>query len=246
MAVEWKVAGTRTSEYFFRPEDIVVKPELNGHHELPDITWLVEDILTQGQLQAVLIRNEGGKPVLCAGFSRWRAVSQINKEKLAKGGEPLKLKCSYFRGNEQEGFLAGISENKIRKDTTPLDDAHNCRIMERWGLSVAEIAARIREKESWVRARLKLSEATPELQQAVKEGRVKPTAAAAIADLDAEHQRTAVQGNGKVKVESTKPGAKDLRAYILESAGDTTQPKAVRDFCTVLAKRWWPKALEKL
>ena len=80
MAVEFDVKGTRTSEYLFAPEQLEIDPSLNGRHELPDIQWIVESILTHGQLQPVTIRRSGGKPVLVAGFSRWRAVSQINKD----------------------------------------------------------------------------------------------------------------------------------------------------------------------
>lgn len=75
MAVDFKVECKRTSEYGFAPQDIVVKPKLNGRHELPNIQWLIDDILDKGQLQPCVIRNEAGKPVLVAGFSRWRAVS---------------------------------------------------------------------------------------------------------------------------------------------------------------------------
>ena len=121
MAVEFDVKGTRTSEYLFAPEQLEIDPSLNGRHELPDIQWIVESILTHGQLQPVTIRRSGGKPVLVAGFSRWRAISEINKKKLAE--KPLALRCSYTQLTEKQAFLANIEENRVRNATTPMDDA---------------------------------------------------------------------------------------------------------------------------
>ncbi len=112
MAVDFKVEHPRTSEYLFLPKDIKFKPELNGRHELPDIERMIDSLVRNGQLQPVLIRNDGGMPVLVAGFSRWRAAVEINKRKLTE--VPFKLRCVYFKGSEQQGVLANISENRLK------------------------------------------------------------------------------------------------------------------------------------
>ena len=70
MAVDFDVKGSRTSEYRFLPEMLVVDPKMNGRYELPDIGWIVDSILRHGQLQPVTIRRTASKPVLVAGFSR--------------------------------------------------------------------------------------------------------------------------------------------------------------------------------
>src|ERR1019366_999172 len=102
--------------------DIIVKPELNGRHDAPAIEWLIADIVEQGQIQPVIIRNDGGKAVLVAGFSRWAAISEINKQKLTTA--PVKVRCVYSRCNELDGLKLNIAENKFRNSTTPLDDAY--------------------------------------------------------------------------------------------------------------------------
>src|ERR1700736_3436645 len=105
MAVEFTEAKrqyNRIKDYSFEPEALQINPKLNERHDLPDIEWLIADIVANVQLQAVTIRNDGGKPVLCAGFSRWRAIVEINKRKLTP--VPLKIRCSYFKGDEREGF----------------------------------------------------------------------------------------------------------------------------------------------
>jgi len=236
MAVDWKVDSSRNAEYLFHPQDIVIKAELNGRHELPDIEGLIEDIVKNGQLQACIVRNDGGRPVLIAGFSRWRAIVEINKRKLAES--PLKVRASYFRGNERDGFMVNLAENLHRNQTTPLDDAHNCAQLEKWGISTKEIAERLRQKESWVRSRLALVNLAPEAQAALKEGRIKPTAAAAIAKLADSEQRKAVNGHGKVKAASiaaatgkiARPSIKTVREFVQTTADDTTESKAVREF----------------
>lgn len=202
MAVDFKVQHTRSAEYRFAPEDILIKPELNGRHDLPDVQWLIKDILEKGQLQPVIIRSDGGTPVLVAGFSRWRAVSEINAKGLA--GVKLTLRCSYFKGTEAEGFLANIAENRYRNGTTPLDDAHNIARLEKWGYPLPKIAEKLNETEAWVRGRLALIDLCEEGREAVKDGRLKPTAAVEIAKLNAAQQKKAVNGTGKISVSAAK------------------------------------------
>ena len=197
MAVEFSVAYTRRSVYFIAPEDIVVKPELNGRHDLPDIEWLIQSILQQGQLQPVLVRRDGDKPVLVAGFSRWRAVSEINKRGLA--AETLKLRCDYFRGNEIQGIIANARENRDRNSTTELDDAHLMMRLERYGLTLGQIAEIYHVDVAKIRRVMSLAHLSPEAEQALRAGRIKPTAAQAIAKLSAEQQHAAlVKSSGRV------------------------------------------------
>lgn len=125
MAVEFKDKDSysRVNDYSFEPSALKINPKLNGRHDLPDIEWLIKDIADNGQLEPVLIRSDGGVPVLCAGFSRWRAIVEINKRKLTP--VPLRIRCSYFKGDEVDGFKVAIRENRFRNQTTPLDDAYN-------------------------------------------------------------------------------------------------------------------------
>src|ERR1700743_3568853 len=116
MAVEFNIQGKRGNTIDFYPQEIEVRPHLNGRQDKPDIEWLLVDILKHGQIQAVPIWSDGGTPVLAAGFSRWRAISEINKRKLTP--EPMRIKCTYVKTNEQGAFLRNISENRMRNETT--------------------------------------------------------------------------------------------------------------------------------
>jgi ParB/RepB/Spo0J family partition protein len=169
MAVEFEVTGSRTSEYRFLPENLEIHPELNG------------------QLQPVTIRRSDKKPVLVAGFSRWRAVSEINKRKLTE--KPIELRCSYTQLNDRQAFLANIEENRMRNSTTPMDDAYNLqRLINVHQLTEQECADAYRASVAWVKGRLALIEATPEVEAQIRAGKIKGPAAKAVAKLSKEHQ----------------------------------------------------------
>lgn len=207
MAVDFtdKDSYSRTSEYLWEPSALIIKPKLNGRHDLPDIEWLIKDIAENGQLEPVIIRNDGGKPVLSAGFSRWRAIMEINKRKLTT--VPLKIRCSYFKGDEIDGFKVAIRENRFRNQTTPLDDAYNIAQLKRWGQTESEIAELYQQEVKWVRSRERLVELAPEAKEALKAGRLKAPAAAKLARMSAAAQKEAVAGEGKVKLPK-KPTSK--------------------------------------
>jgi hypothetical protein len=243
MAVEFEVKGTRTSEYLFFPEQLEVDPVLNGRHDLPDVTWLIESILKvesmggHGQIQPVSIRRTGASPVLAAGFSRWRAVSAINKDMLlwVDGApkrrareKPMALRCSYSALNEKQGFIANIEENRVRNVTTPMDDAYNIqRLLNVYQMGEEEIAGIYHESARWVKNRLKLIEATPEVEKQIRAGKIKGPAAQAVAKLSKEHQKNlakVAEDKGKVTKadiakETDKPEpAKKPEKNILEMA----------------------------
>lgn len=200
MAVAFKTEHTRTSEYLFDPKQIIVKPELNGRHEAPDIEPLIADIVRNGQLEPVIVRNDGGNAVLSAGFSRWRAITEINKRKLTPA--PLPIRAIYRKANELDGFLANISENRYRNQTTRLDDAYNVRRLEQWGQSEEQIAEVYRESVKWVKRMLKLVELDPAAQVAIAKGQIKSSAITAVSKLTTEEQRKVVAdaGDGKVRL----------------------------------------------
>lgn len=206
--------GTRVSIYKFDPAEIKIVSELNGRRELPDIEWLIKDIAEHGQLEPVIVRKDGERPTLVAGFSRWRAIMEINQRKLTP--EPLEILATYFRGNEQAGFIAAVRENRFRNSTTPLDDATNISRMMAWNMEEKAIAAvyfpdlngdqtKVKKALAWVRRTVKLVNLSPEAQQAVKEGRIKPSAAAHIAEMASDAQKELAKKQGAIT-------ASDVRA----------------------------------
>jgi ParB/RepB/Spo0J family partition protein len=215
MAVNFSVEHTRTSEYLIPPENIKLKPEMNGRHAETDVEDLIKSFVAIGQLQPVLIGKDGDKPILYAGHRRWMAAIEINRRKLTPA--PFKLRCVYFQGSEQEAFRATVRENHDRRATTPIDDAHNIAKLERFGMTVAEIAELYGEKDAWVKDRRALADLGSAATKAVREGRLKPTQAKKLANLSKEAQAEAVKGKEKVTAkEVRKAEGKPQKAGLAE------------------------------
>ena len=214
MAVQFLQDHQRTSEYRFLPEDITIKPDLNGRFDKPDIEWLITDILAHGQHTPVVIRNDGGIAVLVAGFSRWRAISEINKRGLAP--VQVKVRCTYVQCSEREAFLLNISENRFRNPVTPVDDAHNMkRLLNVYAMTEDEIAGiyfptaktenELKAARKFVKDRITLISLSPEAEEAVRSGKVKESAATAIAKLSQDQQRKALEKEGTIERKDLKP-----------------------------------------
>ncbi len=240
MAAKFDVESKKSDLHSFFPQDIDVKAALNGRSDLPDIDWLVVSILTQGQLQNAIVRKDGDKPSLGLGFSRWRAVSFINELVASKTkraawieahtvkddtgniieaapsipSEPLRLRCEFKQWSELEMFLANISENLIRNPPTDLDNASNVARLDKWGVDHATIAKTYRRSVPWVKKCLSIASVEPEVKKAVKDGRVKIGAVAAIAKLSADMQREKVKGEGKVEISAPVASKVPTRAAI--------------------------------
>jgi ParB-like chromosome segregation protein Spo0J len=264
MAVDFSIPHTRTSEYLIAPEDIVVKPDLNGRHKLPDIDWLIESFARFGQLQPIDISAEEGKAVLRAGHSRWRAAIEGKK----RGVLPpeFKLRCSYIRctpdrkngySSDAMGFLANIHENIVRNPAEAIDDAYNIAKLEQWSMTHEEIAKIYRQDVKWVEQRLALIDLVPEAQKAVADGRMKLSAAAHFAKLAKQVQSDKMKAKGdegkitardaKPEDAPAKPKAKrsdnatvSLRAILESAVNEGKYPDgimagtATEDFCSYL------------
>lgn len=219
------------------PEDLDLLPEMNGRHNLPDIEWLIQSILEpHGQIQPCPIRKTAGRPVLTAGFSRYRAVAEINKRGLTPN--PLRLNCVFKQLTDQQAFIANIHENRVRNPTVEIDDAYNLqRLINVFQMSEEEAGKVYNENVKWVRSRLQLLELSPEAEKEVRSGRVVPSAAKAIARLSREQQKKVLAKPGKitsadVKRETPAPTKKAdkpdlqkaLRVLLAEAA---TQPEAM-------------------
>jgi ParB-like chromosome segregation protein Spo0J len=247
VAVEFKVEHSRSSEYMFAPENIKIKAELNGRHELPEIGWLVDSMVASGQLQPVLIGNDGGTPILYAGHSRWRAALEINKRKLTP--VPFKLRCVYFKGSEHQAFMATVRENRDRNQTTAIDDAFNIAKLERYGMSLEDIAANVyHEDEKWVKERLALIELCDEGARALVNQSIKPNAAVALAKLSKDLQREALKSGEKLTPATIKriatPFQQSGSGNTLATAPVKRKPLKTADLCAILDRYQasdWPK-----
>lgn len=243
-----------TTEWSALPEELTVRPELNGRHDAPPIDDLVASILEHGQLQPVLIRREAGKPTLVAGFSRWRAVARINKDcltgRMKPTADPMRLRCSYTDMSEEEGFLANIEENRVRNRTTEIDDAANLRrLVAVYGLSHEECAQRYSESVKWVKARLELVSLSRQAVKAVREGRVIGPVARKLARMTAEQQKEVIEAHPEGRITAAalaagngtsgkaKPNLKTLAAALFKGVDEETLRNEDDEYVSVERKR---------
>ncbi len=220
MAAKFETEMTRAGDMFSDlPENIRLAPELNGRHEHTDVEALAADIEAHGQHTPVIIRKDDeGYPVLVAGHRRYRAITLLNERNETK----RKVLCTY-RSNISplDALRYAISENRFRKDVSPIDDAANMALLrDKFALTETDIAAiyfpetpAAAESLRFVRQRLPLVELASEAAQAVRDGRVKLTAAVALAKLSKAQQRAKVATPGKVRAASvTEKKVFDLKA----------------------------------
>ena len=239
MAVQWSSESMqRTGDLWgeFPSQIVIPVPELNGRREHTDITALVADIDRRGQRTPVLFRKgDNGETILVYGHRRFRAVIEVNKLREARGEKPIKLMGTYMRGGEQEALVLAIGENRFRKDVSPLDDAGNVGLLiERYHMSLEEIAkiyfpeAETDEAKAeavrWVKMRNDLLELAPEAAEAVRDGRIKVTAAHALAKLTRAQQREklAEKPEGRIKGKDIKAPKKppSLKALMISIIND--------------------------
>lgn len=215
------------------PEDLDLLPELNGRHTLPDIEPLIASILAVGQLQPVPIRKTGGRPLLTAGYSRYRAIEEINRRKLT--ADPLRLICTFKTHTDKQAFIATIHENHVRNVSTPMDDAYNIqKLLQVFQVPMEEIADTYRATLQWVKDRLVLLEVAPEVETAIRENRIKAPAAVKLAKLSRDVQKAVVSKPGKVTAGDVKAATPKSAPAPVKSAPKPTASVSLREAITAL------------
>jgi len=199
-----KRTSTLVADY---PENILIDPELNGRVDTTEVETLAADIEANGQHTPCKIRkNDKGQPVLVFGHRRWRAVKLINQRRAKEGKTLIRLECAYDTLTDEQAFHAAITENRFRKENTPMDDCHNIGVWQkRFKKSMEEIAeiyfpeaTKADEKATAlkrVKDRAALVELAPEAAIAVRKGEVKVTAAVQLSRLSKDKQKEVIEAS---------------------------------------------------
>jgi ParB/RepB/Spo0J family partition protein len=207
-----------TTQWSDFPRNIDLDPELNGRHEPrteEEIRAFAADILANGQLTPVKIRKgDNGRPLLVFGHGRWEAVNWLN----SNGHPEYRLQGTFEDLNDHEAFLQAISENRVRKDVSPIDDATNIKkLKQRFNMSIEDIAkvyfplattdADLKKAIHFVQQREALIGLAPEAEKAVRSGQIKITAAVKLSKLskDAQRQRLKESEGRAVKGKDIAP-----------------------------------------
>ena len=154
-------------------DEIEVDESLNARkaYDPELVTGLVSDIRRQGLLNPlVLIRNPKPrsefKYLLIGGFTRVKALREIEKENRKAGGKGIApveatakiLDFSGAKNPELEAHLSNLIENTMRRDLKPYDIAMKARFLkEKYGITGAEIANRLGAQKNYINNLLRVA-----------------------------------------------------------------------------------------
>lgn len=195
------------------PCDLRPNPNFNGRVELAEVATFRRDFLDPkiGQIQPISVWKHPptGQAWIIDGITRWRAAKEITDEGIGPhkdaAGNPrgaFRLKCLYLQCNsEQEAFILTVKAN-IRNEPKQADNVHNVAIF-RYNLMMEEsdIASDVygrftidgKPDVKWVQEMLALNSLAPEALKALSAGKLKSSAARALAKLAPDAQRANVE-----------------------------------------------------
>jgi ParB family chromosome partitioning protein len=180
----------RRDLFFIPPEEISACQEQNGRwqpHDEAAVEEMVASYEQCGQLQPVIVRRiENNRVALVLGFRRWLAALQWNRFHPDK---PMKLKCVLSALNDEEALSRNVIENRERKSTSPVDDAHNARrLTENYGWTDARVAELFRVSASYLSQLKKLLTLPTDVQKRVHSGELSVATAVSLAALPKDEQ----------------------------------------------------------
>jgi len=149
---------------------------------------LAASIREHGVLQPLTVRQAGDRYQIGAGERRKRA---------AERADLADVPCVVRDLSDEQMEVLALVENVQRADLDPLDEAHAYRrLIDRFGLSLREVASRVKKSHEHIARRLRLI-ADPAVEDAVRAGTVVPTIAAELARVENPERRRDLLGRAE-------------------------------------------------
>src|SRR3954454_15793221 len=142
---------------------------------------------TSGQLNPILTRPLPDRRLeVVGGFRRMRAALYL----IQSGTCPdFKVKYTVSRLSDAEAALINLSENMQREDPRPVQLAHAIRsLTEDYGLSLKQVAGRLKRSETWCSNLLNLVMLPTHIQESVASGQTPVSAALELVKLPGDQQ----------------------------------------------------------
>ncbi|ADL08984.1 ParB/RepB/Spo0J family partition protein [Thermosediminibacter oceani] len=145
------------------------------------LSELAASIKEHGVLQPVILRKVKNGYEIVAGERRWRAARIAGIDKIPAVVKEL---------TDAEVMQIALIENLQREDLNPLEEAAAYkRLMEEFGMTQEELAARIGKSRSQIANTVRLLNLEPEIQQMIKQGRLTAGHARALLAVDDPRER---------------------------------------------------------
>ncbi len=155
-----------------------VRPNLRQPRKEFDDDAIAElslSIKEKGVLQPLIVRRAGTGYEIIAGERRWRAAQKAGVTKV-----PIIIK----EASDGEALELALIENLQRQDLNPIEEASGYHhLIETFGLTHEEVAARIGKDRSTITNQLRLLRLPEEAQRALVEGEITAGHARAILSL---------------------------------------------------------------
>jgi len=203
--------------------------------KLPLDERMVLNIMELGVREPIVVvvqgKGEARVAAVVDGRQRVRHAREANK-RLVKRGEPaLQVPVIAEKGmSEREQTLLSASLNEIRQDDPVMTKAAKAARMKSKGSSYSEIALAFGVTEQTVGLWVNINSLTDAVKKAIADGRIKPTAAGALADLKPEEQKATL---AELLAEAAASGEKPT----VEKAKSKVKTKKSGDTMTVAAPK---------
>jgi ParB family chromosome partitioning protein len=216
----------------------------NPREELKDIPELISSIKSVGlQVPLTVLHRENKEATngdrkdryfLVVGFRRHEAIRRIREE---NEGAFKKVEVKKFSGSIAEAQVLNLTENIQRSELSPIEIANGVEILLNLGFKQKDIAEKIGKSQTWVSNAIQFRrQATPQLQQAVKEGQITYGFGREIATLPDNEQREhvaqiaegveiATEVAEEVAEDLAKAAEREVRKTVRELSGRAIRPQ---------------------
>jgi ParB family chromosome partitioning protein len=167
------VANTRRSDLFLIDHrNVVIEEGFNCREDYGDIEALAQSIITNGQLEPILVFKVRGeeKYVVIEGHRRRLAVNLANEL-----GHTIMLKAIIGSANPEDRLFAQVITGNGKLPLNPIETAEVFKRLTLHGYTVEQIVARVGKSGGHVYNMLRLAEVPIKVKNAITSGEIAAT-----------------------------------------------------------------------
>ena len=177
-----KKLGVSRKDIYLIPLGLIdADPKTNCRENMDDveIKSLALNMEAEGQHTPILVREQGERYTLVAGFRRLAAAKLLNWER---------VEAKRYTESSEHAQVTNLTENLQRRDLSPLEIARGLQLSVTKGLTEEEIAERVGRTVKWVKKYLDLLLLNKKEQALLRNHALSATAACEIVNLDDEER----------------------------------------------------------
>jgi ParB family chromosome partitioning protein len=244
MAAKFENSKGRKDMFYFDPDTLVMSndptdPLYDPRMDAPINEHLVLSIMSQGITTPILIKKQGGRPVVIDGRQRVRCAREANRRLREAGADPITIPCDLKAGDDIDLYSISLTANEHRLDDDPMTKAAKAARLSNSGKMDEEIAVIFGVSLATVKSWTKLFELAKPVRDAVKAGKIAASAAIKLYGLPEEEQKAALEEalatakpeeTGEPRKKRAKVSSKVAAAVARSAKAKATgkRPKSVR------------------